>query len=54
MIASMRDFNGAIVFRSIIGLIIFTRVRKKFDLSLAAFKFSLSSNWWYSSNILNL
>ena len=43
MIASMRDINGVIVFRSIICSRSFTRERKKCDLSGAAFMFSLSS-----------
>ena len=38
----MRDFNGVIVFLSIICPRNFTRVRKKCDLSGAAFMFSCS------------
>ena len=41
MIASMRDFIEVSVFPSIICPRTFTRVRKKRDLSGAAFKFSL-------------
>ena len=38
--ASMRDFNGVIVSRSILCPENLTRVRKKCDLSGAAFRFS--------------
>ena len=54
MIASMRDFNGVIVFPSIISPRILIRVRKKCDLSGTAFLFFLSSIWWYLSNTLNI
>ena len=43
MIRSMRDFNGVIVFPSIICPRNFKRVRSKCDLSGAAFMFSLSN-----------
>ena len=43
MIATMRDFNGVIVISSIICPRSFTRVRKKCEISGAAFMFSLSS-----------
>ena len=43
MIASMRDFIAVIVFSSIICSRNFTRVRRKCDLSGAAFMFSLGS-----------
>ena len=43
MIASMRDFNGVFVFLSLICARNFTQVRKKCNLSGAAFMFSLSS-----------
>ena len=39
----MRDFNGVIVFLSIICPRNFTRVRKNCDLSAAAFMFSCSN-----------
>ena len=39
-IASMREFNGVVVFLSIMCPRKFTRVRKKCDLSGAAFMFS--------------
>ena len=39
----MRDFDGVIVFLSIMGPKNFTRVRKKCDLSGAVFKFSFWS-----------
>ena len=43
MNASMRDFNGVIVFPSTKCPRNFTRVRKKCDVSGAAFMFSSSS-----------
>ena len=40
----MRDFNGAIVFRSILCPKNLTHVKKKCDLSGAAFRFSKTVN----------
>ena len=45
MIVSVRDFNGVIVFPSKIYPRNLTRVRKKSDLSGAAFLFFSSSIW---------
>ena len=50
----MPEFNVVIVFPSIICPRNFSRVRKKCDLSAAAFKFSFSSIWWYLSNTLSI
>ena len=46
-IASMRDFIGVIMFLSIICPRNLTRVRKKCDLSGAAFIFSCKKIYWY-------
>ena len=54
MIASRQDNNGVIVFRSITCPRIFTRERKKSDLSGASFMVCLSSIWWFLSNTLSI
>ena len=53
-IASMRDFNGVIVILSIICPRTFSRVRKKCDLSEAAFMFSCSNIWWCFSTTVKI
>ena len=50
----MRDFNGVIVILSIICPRTFTRVRKKCDLSEAAFMFFCSNTWWYFSTTVKI
>ena len=46
MVESMRDFKGVIVFPSIICPRKLTWVRKKCDLTGAAYMFSLSGIWF--------
>ena len=50
----MRDFNGVIVFCSMLCPKNFTLVKKKCDLSGAAFRFSLLRILWYCSKTVNI